>query len=444
MLTPAAKQTAEALPREAIKESSNEAYKSLRNSGVPLQPAVVEDLSTKIRDELIGNEYGFRPRNQDRTFTALEELKKPEGEHVVFADIDSVRQQLGHVIRDKPGSSDALAASIARERIDDYLSNIPEFAAQAKQARGDWAAVKRSELLTGEQERGELNAATSGVGANKANSIKQRAKAILVNPKQRAKFNPEEQELLQEVSRGSTLSNLARHLARLGPKHPLTGWGSALAADLTGGHGMATGSLFIGAVSQWLSERLTVGKFERVEEMTRARAPSSVASGVVPKQRMPYGVPPAAAAAAPVAAGAAMSPGGGGNPMEPGGGGPMSFNPMDLLVSPAAATESTDRKNPLIGRIPGEAPGGGGITPQTVIPPSSPTVKAAITRASAYVRGGNNEAAMQNNIRIMERGGPMAEKLADHLMKTFSEHPLERALPATAGRTIEGDASGGK
>jgi hypothetical protein len=65
-------------------------------------------------------------------------------------------------------------------------------------------------------------------------------------------------------------------------------------------------------------------------------------------------------------------------------------------------------------------------------------VQAAINRASAYVKGNNNAGAMQRNIMIMERGGPMAEKMADFVMSTFSQHPLERTGMVPSGRTIQG------
>ncbi len=267
----------EAPTREALKEASDQGYKAIDQLGIELRPEVVQGLATKIRENLTGvsattGEHistGTRIRQSraPETFAAIERLKEPQGKTFVFADIDSVRQELGDIIRDKPGTTDALAATKAREHIDEYLSNIPEVSELAGKTRGNYAALKRSDLLIGKEERGELEAAASGSGANTANRIRAQAKNILLKPSDRAKFSPEEQKLLEEIARGSTTANIARLVSKLGPSHPLSGWLTAI----TTGHGI--GTLGIGAIAQWLSDRLTTGKFKRLEEMTRARSP---------------------------------------------------------------------------------------------------------------------------------------------------------------------------
>lgn len=97
----------------------------------------------------------------------------------------------------------------------------------------------------------------------------------------------------------------------------------------------------------------------------------------------------------------------------------------------------------IVGRIPVEGGGGGGAVPtqgmQTVILPSSPTVQQAIDRAGAYARSGSHVPVMQGNISILNRGGPVAERLAEHILNTLSPHPLERANITPMGRILEGE-----
>ena len=78
-----------------------------------------------------------------------------------------------------------------------------------------------------------------------------------------------------------------------------------------------------------------------------------------------------------------------------------------------------------------------------VIPPSSPKVQQAIDRLKAWLpeneRNGPNN-VIRKNIEIMQRGGPMAERMAEHTLRTWDEHPSERP-PALEPPTIEGEVT---
>lgn len=279
----------EAPTREALKEASDTAYKTLDRMDMELQPHVVSRLADEITEKITGRtaagervETGLRinPRRAPETFGAIQSLREPPGRTFTFADVEDIRSELGQIANDKRGTTEALAAGKAREAIDEYLSNVPEFANLAKQARGNYAAMKRSDLLTKAEERAELGTATTGSGANIVNQMRQRAKAILLKPADRAKFNAEEQAALDAIARGRSAANIARVISRLGPNHPLSGWLTALAS----GHGLST--LGLGSVADWLSTRLTRGAWTRLEEATRARSPLAGPAPNVPPPRV--------------------------------------------------------------------------------------------------------------------------------------------------------------
>lgn len=100
--------------------------------------------------------------------------------------------------------------------------------------------------------------------------------------------------------------------------------------------------------------------------------------------------------------------------------------------APQENLPDTIRPRPLIGR---SAPQGA----QTIIPPSSPNVQAAINRLKAWLpeneRNGPN-IVMRKNMQIMERGGSIAESLANHTLKTWEPHPNENG-PMLEGPVIE-------
>src|SRR4029077_21286862 len=271
---------------EEITKGAKDAYKNLHNLDISLQPKVVSDMSDGIKNLLMnGNpeaeiQGGFRARNAPGTFDALEELKRPagQGKLVKFADIDSVRQVLsrnamGRDVTTGGMTTDALASQIAIEHIDRYLENIPQFAENARNARGNGAAKRSLEMVERQEFRGELNAATSGSGANLANTMRQRMKAILINDKMSARLTPEERDIAEGLAKGSKIANIARLVSKLGPKHPITGWGSALAADLQGGSGAAIATMSIGAAAQYISEKAVTGGVDRLKDTIARRAP---------------------------------------------------------------------------------------------------------------------------------------------------------------------------
>lgn len=249
--------------------SSNAHYEKLRSMDVPLRGDVVEGLATSIRTDLEAD--AFYKEDQPRTFRSIERLMGNE-EGSSSKQVYAVRTALGRVVSDSPGTSEAAAASRSIEKLDDYLSNIPGFAETARAARQDWAAAKTSEMVQEMQKKATRAAEASGSGANLDNATRQQIKSLLNDKKRAGRLSPEETELAEEIVRGGKIGNLARLLSKLGPKHPLTGWGTAIAADLSGTLGTATGSLGVGAIAQWLAERLTTGKILRLDEMIRGRS----------------------------------------------------------------------------------------------------------------------------------------------------------------------------
>lgn len=270
--------------QEALREIISGQYKELDQLGIQIPQKDVAGLADEIRQDLMhGQENGgHRPLNQPGTFGLLDELKTTNGR---FSDLDSVRKALGKVRKDvAKNKSDSEAAGVAIRKIDDFLDRATgETGEKAKAVRGNVIALKRSEDISAAKESAELSAATSGSGANMANRLRQNIKWF-IDPKypwRKMGFKPDEIELMEQIARGGKAENIARLISKLGPKHPLSGWGVAAAADLGGGSGLATASLATGAIAQWLSEHLPLSKINRLDEMIRSRAP---AAANMPKQ----------------------------------------------------------------------------------------------------------------------------------------------------------------
>lgn len=261
---------AAALPeKEEVLQAANAGYKDLREMNVPLKKEAVQEFADKIKPDL--TERAFYKEDQPRSFRALERLKNPETGESSSNEVYAVRTSLNNVIKDHPGTSDAAAASMLIDHLDDYLSNVPEFSKTAKEARGNYRAGKSVERVDEALERGRLNAATSGSGANLVNNLRQSVKRIYLNKK--IPKTPEEAALMKGIAEGTTAGNLARLFSKLGPSHPLSGWGSAIAADLKGRSGAGAASMALGALAQHIAERSTSRQIGKLRDSILRNSP---------------------------------------------------------------------------------------------------------------------------------------------------------------------------
>jgi hypothetical protein len=260
--------TAEALAKEA-----NQAYKEARALPLELDRTGMDSLHKSIETELKLEGYRDLPNNAPGTFGAIKELIEPAGKNATITDIDSVRKVLNNVSGSK---SDMKAATLAKERIDEYLSNIPDHhvisgdpsavAEIFQRARPNYAALKRSETISKAMEKAERQAASSGSGANIDNAIRQRLKEILNNDKKRRGFSKDEIAQMERVVRGGPIGNIARKIGKFAP----TGVVSAMptiAAKLAAGDLAAVGLGGMGYAAKNLSEHLTKKGVANLDKM---------------------------------------------------------------------------------------------------------------------------------------------------------------------------------
>ena len=261
-----------------LKRVSDAGYSAARNSGMEINPASTQKLANDIRADLVNK--GFREINEPKTFAAVDELKSPAGASVQIADIDQPRRVLGNI---GPGSSDANAAGRARRAIDEYLENVPpgdvvsgdpaRVAGTLKEARGNYSAAKRAELIDEALHKAELNAASAGSGANIDNAIRQQLKAIAKDPEALRGFSNEEIAQLEKVVKGSWTGNTLRVLGNL------LGGGGGIGTFITAGAGglaMGPGGVALPAVgmaSKRLGAMSTKRQADILSDMLRARSP---------------------------------------------------------------------------------------------------------------------------------------------------------------------------
>jgi len=275
---------------EALKEASDMGYDRARGMGVDYASQAVKTLADDMQRSL--ESEGILAELSPKTFKILERLQQPpEGSVASLDGLIAARRALNNAAGDFTNKTEQMAAKRAIERLDEFLLGpdpasvvagpAPAAAKAIKDAQGNYAAAKRSEKITGAQERAELNAAVANSGLNIDNQIRQRMRDIVANPKQARGYSQEELAEIEEIARGTLATNTSRYLGNL------LGGGGGLGAVASGAAGAAGGASFggpegvllgtlpplIGYGSKKLSGALVGRQVGALDEMVRQRSP---------------------------------------------------------------------------------------------------------------------------------------------------------------------------
>ena len=288
--------TSQAPTRQATMQEAQDAYKEIKalsdtKSGaispagtVTLKPTSTAAVAHNIEQTL--ESQGFRDVTAGKTLAITQELREPlkAGKAQATAqDVLAVRTALGKV-RMGVDPVERAAASIAIDKIDTYLSNLRNprnaisgpghlVADAADRAIDNYAVAKRSERITDAVKKAELQAASSGIGGNLDNALRQQIKAILNNPKKAAGYSADELAAMRKVVGGTTMGNLARAVSRLGPSHLLSGGLAAAGAyGATGDPWAAIGAMAAGAAGQKYATSSRQSAIANLDALVRSRS----------------------------------------------------------------------------------------------------------------------------------------------------------------------------
>lgn len=274
----------------ALKEASRTGYEQVRDAGVDYSAASVQNLARTAQSEL--EQDGVLSELAPKSFAILKKLQDaPDGSVAPISGIEAARRAFGNAAKDFANPTEQLAAKRAMERIDQFVMDpdpssivagpAGDAGALLRAARGNYAAAKRSDSLTGLQEAAELRAAAANSGQNTGNAVRQRIASLLLKPKDAAGFSEAEIGQLNKVARGSRTANVTRVVGNL------LGGGGGLGAGFTAAAGAGAGAMtgspaatiagaslpLAGAASKQISNILTERALAVADKMTRARSP---------------------------------------------------------------------------------------------------------------------------------------------------------------------------
>ncbi len=278
---------------DELKQAARAQYQHPEVDALRIQPSATSRLADTITQDLQhGRNSGFRATNEPAVFNAVEELRLPQQRAATVADVDSVRQVLGNLSKERDAAGQftrqAVAARRAIDHIDNFLPTLRQgdlLAGNAQNAtrildlaRQNWGAAKRAELVQTTRGNAEINAASSHSGANIQNATKQAFKPLLKNNAAKtAGWNEAERAALNRVVRGTWTGHTARAAGNL------LGGGGGLGMLAGGAAGYEAGGI-PGAIATGLAgrglkmagNRSTANAVNRLDQTLRSRAPASV------------------------------------------------------------------------------------------------------------------------------------------------------------------------
>lgn len=274
---------------EELHAAAVKGFESPEVSQLAVKPSALKGFSSSALQQL--TDMGLDENVAPKTWAILRKLDNPAANSVVTGkNLKSLRQNLGEAA----GSSDdseRKAATEAIDNLDKFVPQIPQasilrgdptkVAKIWNEARGNYAAAKRSERIHEALDKAELQAGSAHSGQNIDNATRQKIKAILTNPKARRGYSKEELAQMRRVVMGTFTGDKARFIANLAGK------GGGLGAFVAGAEGARLGyqaggevGAIVGAATPAIgyafgkiSNAITSGEIKKLDELIRSRSP---------------------------------------------------------------------------------------------------------------------------------------------------------------------------
>lgn len=275
---------------QALHAAADEGYDSARNMGVDYKSDAVANVARALQADL--EKDGILAELAPKSFAVLNKLTSPpEGSVAPFAGVEAARRAFRHAARDFNNPTDQEAARRIIDGLDEFVVGADPKSVVAGpasdvgrtigEARGNYAAAKRSDKLTGIEEAAELRAAAANSGQNLDNSVRARIVSLLQKPKEAAGFTAAEKKQLEKVARGTVGRNATRAVGNLlggggGLGSVAAGAAGGTAGGFAGGPiGAVVGAMIpaVGFGAKRASNALTSRALRQSDEATRMRSP---------------------------------------------------------------------------------------------------------------------------------------------------------------------------
>lgn len=228
--------------RQQIAQQADQLFDAARAAGATYTP---QSFDTLVQDAgRIAAQIDPRTNLAAPVQAALREIETFRGTPNDIRALHDLRQSLS-AASNAPGLAPRVGSAIRdmRDALDDYLTNPANMTApgvsgqQLMEGIGTYARLMKSERIMDIAERAAQNSSTPF-----ASSVRTQFKQLAQNPKQLAKFTPDEQETIRAIARGASESTVLNFLSKMVPSFSVSGAVRTAAPAMVGGYGYSTGS----------------------------------------------------------------------------------------------------------------------------------------------------------------------------------------------------------
>jgi len=270
---------------EELAARSQANYDVLDKSGFQLDaPQFVshmQGMAPKLRSSA-----GYDPRIMPKVDVALSNLTAATPKTV--QELDTLRTIIGTAAK-SADASERKAAKQLLDEFDTYVTTAPPSAIVSgdktamdawKEARADYAKMKKSELITDIISDAELAKGTQ------ESSIASQLSSLAKNDKKMRFFTPDEQAAIREAAKGGKLQSMLNVIGKFSPTTPAAAIFTAVnpLGAYTAGAGMAARSMADQRRIQqanMLANRMRLGETPQVLEGATANVPTFLSRGIV-------------------------------------------------------------------------------------------------------------------------------------------------------------------
>lgn len=279
---------------EELLAQSKANYEILDKSGFQLDNTLFKQhmaaLPAKLRSEV-----GYVESVNPKVAGAFKEILSDTPKDV--AEITALRKIIGGAAG-SADKSERMAAMKLLDEFDDYVLNAkpnaiiagdPKAMQAWKDARADYAKVKKSELIEDIVARAEVSQ------SGKEPTIAQGLSALAKNNKKMRFFTADEQEAIREAAKGGTMQSMLRTIAKFSPMTPAAAIFTAVNpyGAYTAAAGMAAKELSTARRMQQmnaLASRMRLGQTPEVIEGATANVPTFAARSAINNLQGPSGL----------------------------------------------------------------------------------------------------------------------------------------------------------
>jgi len=257
-----------AVPTEAeLYAAKNVGYNALGNSGARYEASALHDVANAAEQRLLADRYHWR--DSPGTWRGIEEARGGgapgqlnTGPNAIIdpGNIDFIVKGLNRIPKTEATQTDRASAGILKRTLNDFVENPPpgavlpgteaaagQASTLARNARGDYAAYKRTQALNELISNAQNTAGATHSGLNLQNELRKGVRTFAKekggeSPATKAGFIPSETAALRAYSRGTSPTNILRATsAALGGGG---GIGAPIAAAAYGTGGGVAGQYF--------------------------------------------------------------------------------------------------------------------------------------------------------------------------------------------------------